>query len=519
MLYAIIIAVVLGGAAGWLLRNYYLKDNAGAITEHAQRRSRDLTDAARRRADRMFNEAKKQGETIMEELRQEFISYANERGAEFAVREGALKAREVRFQTREKRISEVEALLRTKKEELAKKEEEVEFKKLEEEELFQLVQKTVEDRAQITLEEAKKEIVSGIVEEMAHQIRRENHLALEELASQQEKKAARIIEIAIGRYSGEYFVERPNYFFDFQDEETAREVIADQGASFVFLKEQYGVELAVTEDQKRLVISGQDFIGREVARRGLAQIFEKGRFDPRQVRKAVERAAEEVRRICEKTSRETPKLIQTGPLRGKIAETIGKLRFRTSYTQNQWSHALEVGHLSGLLADELGIDGTAARRAGLLHDIGKALDHMVEGGHAVIGAALARENGEKEEVANAIGAHHGDEQSNSPLAYLVSAADSISGGRPGARHERVESYFERVAELEHIAKKQKGVSKVYALHAGREIRVFVDHLRVSDAECGAIADRIARQIEEELTYPGQIQVMVIRETVATHTAS
>jgi len=329
------------------------------------------------------------------------------------------------------------------------------------------------------------------------------------------RSAKRLMDVAIQRYYGHYLTERLLTNLPITPEALPR-ILGQGNENVPVIEEVSHVTLTVSDSGEAIRLEGQDSFGREIARRAIAR-FTKN--PPRgDARKIVEAIAEELEREVFEMGKRAFRELEIPRAHPDIVRLVGKLNYRTSYTQNQWKHAIESGFLCGMMADELGLDTKVARRAALMHDIGKALTHEIDGSHAVIGADMARRLGETEVVANAIGAHHTEEPFNSTFAYLVAAADALSGGRPGARRQQDENYVERIHDLERIASEFKGVERVYAVQGGREVRVLVQEGRVTDERAVTLSGEIAQRISDEMVFPGQIKVTVIREVRAVATA-
>lgn len=326
----------------------------------------------------------------------------------------------------------------------------------------------------------------------------------------------RVMDIAIQRYYGHYLTERLLTNLPIVPDTLPR-IIGERNEHLNAIQEVSHVTLTVSDSGEAIRLEGQDSFGREIARRAITRFAKNA---PRgDARKLVEQIAEELGREVFEMGKRAFKELEIPRAHPDIVKLVGKLNYRTSYTQNQWKHAVESAFLCGMMADEMGLDVKVARRAALMHDIGKALSHEMEGSHAVIGADIARRLGETEVVANAIGAHHTEEPFNSTFAYLVAAADALSGGRPGARRQQDENYMERIHDLERIAGEFKGVDRVYAVQGGREVRVLVQEGRVNDERAVILSGEIAQRISDEMIFPGQIKVTVIREVKAVATAS
>ena len=331
------------------------------------------------------------------------------------------------------------------------------------------------------------------------------------------RSAKRIMDIAAQRYEGHYLTERLLTNVPVLPEALPR-ILGDANANLLIIEEYSHVKLLPSEAGDAIKLDGQDSFGREIARRAISKF---GKNAPRagEAAKICQTIAEELEREVFELGKKAFKELEIPRAHPDIVKLVGKLNYRTSYTQNQWKHAIEAAFLCGMMADEMGLDVKLARRAALMHDIGKALTHEIDGSHAVIGADIARKLGESEMVANAIGAHHTDEPFNSVYAYLVAAGDAMSGGRPGARRQQDDNYAERLDALQRIAGNFQGVDHVHAVFGGREVRVHVKEDRVSDERAVELSTEIAHRISDELTFPGQIKVTVIREVRAVEIAS
>jgi len=318
--------------------------------------------------------------------------------------------------------------------------------------------------------------------------------------------------MAIQRYAGEYVCERTVSVVSLPSDELKGRIIGREGRNIRALEAATGVDFIIDDTPETIVISAYNPIRREVARRALETLLEDGRIHPSRIEGVVRKAEAEFHKIIRAAGEEAAEEVGVGGVHPEILKLVGALKYRTSYGQNQWQHAIEVAFLSGMMADELGFDARVARRAGLLHDIGKVLDQTAEGSHALIGAEFARKHGETDLVCNAIAAHHEEVPQQTVYAVLAQAADAISGARPGARREMMQTYTKRLSDLERISNSFPGVGRSYAVQAGREIRVLVENADVSDEEAVLLSQGIARKIESEMSYPGQIKVTVIRET-------
>jgi len=324
--------------------------------------------------------------------------------------------------------------------------------------------------------------------------------------------------LAISRYAGDYVAERTVSVVPLPSEEMKGRIIGREGRNIRALEAATGIDIIIDDTPEAVILSGFNAVRREVARLSLEQLIADGRIHPARIEEVVEKIGKELEVTMREAGEQVTFDVGVHGLHVELIKLLGRLKYRTSYGQNMLQHSVEVAFLCGIMADELGIDAKQARRAGMLHDIGKAVDHEVEGSHAIIGSDLAKKYGEAPEVVHAIAAHHEDVKPESVLDVLVQSADALSGARPGARKEMLETYVKRLEDLEKIANSFAGVEKSYAIQAGRDLRIIVDSGDVSDAAATLMSRDIAKNIEKELTYPGQIRVTVIRETRAVEYA-
>ncbi len=333
----------------------------------------------------------------------------------------------------------------------------------------------------------------------------------QEAKEQAAKKAKKILASAINRYAGEYVTEKTVSVVPLPNEEMKGRIIGREGRNIRAIEAATGVDVIIDDTPEVVILSAFNPVRREVARLSLERLITDGRIHPARIEEVVNKVTQEVETSIQEAGEQACFDVDVHGIHPELVKLLGKLKYRTSYGQNVLQHSIEVAFLCGIMAGELGLDVKQAKRAGLLHDIGKAVDHKVEGSHALIGADLAKKYGESEEIVHAIAAHHEDIPPESVLAILVSAADTLSGARPGARRETLETYIKRLQDLEKIALSFPGVSKAYAIQAGRELRVIVESDSLTDEEIFILSKDVAKRIESELTYPGQIKVTVIRE--------
>ncbi|RJO71957.1 MAG: ribonuclease Y [Myxococcales bacterium] len=515
---SIVIAIVtlfVGAAVGYFVHRAIQANRLGAVKDVVANLKRE----AELEADRLVKEAELKAKEIEIQTRREVEKELRQRKEEAATLEKHL------FQ-KEETIAKKTAYLDQKEEEQRKKEGKLDAaqKSLEEkqEKLDGLIQDQIhvlERTAGLSAEEAKKQLMDAMVEEAKHEAAKHIKQVEDEAHEMAEKKAKNIIALAIQRYAGDYVTEKAVSVVGLPNDEMKGRIIGREGRNIRALEAATGVDLIIDDTPEAVVLSAFDPVRREVARMALETLIQDGRIHPARIEEIVAKCEKDLESQMKDFGQQAAFDLGLHGLHPEIIKLLGRLRYRTSYGQNVWSHSIEVAYISGMMAAELGLPVKAARRAGLLHDIGKALTHEVEGSHAVIGANIAKKYGEQPKIINAIASHHEDEQPESILAVLVAAADALSGARPGARREILESYVKRLTDLEAIATSFKGVEKAYAIQAGREVRVIVASEQVNDDESVVLAKDVAKRIEDEMTYPGQIKVVVIRETRAMSIAN
>lgn len=384
--------------------------------------------------------------------------------------------------------------------------------------------KKLAEIAGISAEEARARVIESVAEsaraEAAKAARQIEESAIEEA----DKRAKKVLAVAMQRLAGEFVTERCVSVIHLANEELKGRIIGREGRNIRAIEAATGVDFIIDDTPEAIIISAFDPVRREIAKRAVERMLADGRIHPSRIEEVVQKSTNEMDRVMRDAGEQACFELGLTGLSGDTLRAMGRLKFRTSYGQNLLSHSLQVGWLTGLMADELGLNGKLARRCGFLHDIGKGLDHDVTlaqeagGGHALVGAMFLKKGGEDETVVNAAASHHGEVKPATVYAHLVMAANELSGSRPGARREALEGFVQRLGDLERIALSFKGVDKAYAVQAGREVRVMVEHATISDDGAYQLTKEIARKIEEELTYPGQILVSVIRETRAESTA-
>lgn len=367
-------------------------------------------------------------------------------------------------------------------------------------------------------EEAKKMLMESLESEARMDAAKRLARIENEMQMQADRKGKNILALAISRYAGDYVADKTVSMVPLPNDEMKGRIIGREGRNIRAIEAVTGIDIIIDDTPEAVILSGFNPVRREVARLALLQLITDGRIHPARIEEVVDKVTKDLEMVMREAGEQATFDVGCHGVHMELINILGRLKYRTSYGQNVLQHSLEVAFLCGIMAAELGIDVKMAKRAGLLHDIGKAVDHEVEGSHAVIGMDLAKKYGEVEEVVYAIGAHHEDQPPQSVLDVLVQAADALSGARPGARKEMLQSYVKRLEDLEAIATAFDGVEKSYAIQAGRDLRIIVDSQKVKDGEATLLSQDIAKSIEEKLTYPGQIRVTVIRETRAVQYA-
>ena len=472
---------------------------------NADDKAREIIDEALKTA-----EAKKREGLL--EVKEESIRTKNELDREIKERRAEVTRYERRVQQKEENIDKKTDAIEKKEAYLAKREEEMRKQK---EEISRLNEQRVQELERIsglTSDQAKEYLLKIVEDDVKHEsakmIKEMEHRAKEEA----DKKAKEYVVNAIQKCAADHVSEATISVVQLPSDEMKGRIIGREGRNIRTLETLTGVDLIIDDTPEAVVLSGFDPIRREVARIALEKLIVDGRIHPARIEEMVEKAQREVETMFKEEGEAAVLEVGVHGIHPELVRLLGKMKFRTSYGQNALKHSIEVAHLSGLLAAELGLDVRLAKRAGLLHDIGKAVDHEMEGSHIQLGAELCRKYKESATVINAVESHHGDVEPTSLIACIVQAADTISAARPGARRETLETYTSRLKQLEDISNNFKGVDKSFAIQAGREVRVMVVPEQISDADMVLLARDISKQIEAELEYPGQIKVSVIRES-------
>jgi ribonuclease Y len=482
-------------------------------------------DLAKNAAAQIIEEAKKDANAIKKEAeiqakdsivkeKLEFEKEVRETRRELQNQEKRLLTRDEAIDKRVESLDKRDSELARREATLKAKEKSIDDKAAESDRQIDEAKKQLERVAGMTREEAKKSLIDQMVEEAKHESAKRIRLIEEEAKEEAVRKSQKIIALAIERLAGDFVAERSVTVVPLPNDELKGKIIGREGRNIRALEAATGIDLIVDDTPETVVISGHNPIRREIARLSLEKLISDGRIHPGRIEEVVRKSEQELDEAIREAGQKAIFDVGVHGVHPELIKLLGRLKYRYSYAQNVLLHSIEAAFICGMMASELGLNEKQARRAALLHDIGKAVDHEVEGSHAIIGAELARKYGESPKIVNAIAAHHEDVKAETILAPLVDAADALSGARPGARREMMESYVRRLEELERITNSFKGVEKSYAVQAGREIRIIVQHDLVSDDEAARMAREIARKIENEMTYPGQIKVTVIREVRA-----
>lgn len=503
-------AAVLGVVIGNLMRRKFAGADANKLQEQALRAVED----AKREAETLLKEANLQSKDIIYQAKAEFERETKDKRRDLQTLEKRLQQKEENLDKKMVLYDQRDADFVKREQSLLNREQGLGQK---EESLNQLVEEQrgkLESMSGMTSEEAKRVLMETMESEARLDAAKRIKLIEEEARETADKKSKEILSLAIQRYAGEYVAERTVSVVSLPSDEMKGRIIGREGRNIRALEAATGIDLIIDDTPEAVILSGFNPIRREVAKISLEKLIADGRIHPGRIEEVVAKAEEEVELAIKEAGEQAAFDLGVHGIHPEVLKLIGRLRYRTSYSQNVYQHSLEVAFLCGIMASELGLNVKQAKRAGLLHDLGKAVDHEVEGSHAVIGAELARKYGEAPKIVHAIMAHHEDEKPNTMLAVLVQAADALSGARPGARREMMETYVKRLEDLERIAGSFAGVNTSFAIQAGREIRVMVSSDQVSDEQSVLLAKDIAKKIEAEMTYPGQIKVHVIRETRA-----
>ena len=500
-------AIAVGLGIGILLGRALRKKFAEAEIGSAEEKAKNLVSDARKQAETMKKEA-------LIEAKDEILRQRNEAEREIKERRAEVTRLERRLTQKEDNIDKKTEQIEKKNEQLEKKLRESDAVKEQIGEVLNLQLKRLEEISGLTYEDAKNQLFTKVEDETRHELSAKMVELEEQFKEEADTKAKNIISLAIQRCAADQVSETTISVVPLPSEDMKGRIIGREGRNIQKIEMLTGVDLIIDDTPEAITLSGFDPVKREVARIALEKLITDGRIHPTRIEETVEKAQKEVDASIKQAGERATFEVGIHGISTDLIRLLGRLRYRLSYGQNVLRHSIEVAFLAGMMADELGVDGTLARRAGLLHDIGKAFPHDVEGTHVQIGVNAAKKYKESREVIHAIEAHHNDVEPKTIIAVLVQAADAISAARPGARREDLENYTKRLEKLEEIAKEFDGVEKAYAIQAGRELRVMVKPEEVDDVAMKVIARDMAQKIKEDVKYPGQIKVHIIRESRA-----
>ncbi|MDP3786177.1 MAG: ribonuclease Y [Candidatus Omnitrophota bacterium] len=504
------LGLLIGGGLGFFIRKMYAEKKV----QSAEARAKSIIEEAEKKAQEKKKEVELESKDLLHKVRSDFEKETKDRRAEIANLEKRLIQREENLDRKveildkkEKELAERQRGLTAKEEKMHAMEEEYRVLLAEEKDRLQRV-------SGLTAEEAKKLLLARMEEDVRQEAGVMIKRIEEETKQESDKKAREILATAIQRCAVEHTVETTVSIVNLPSDEMKGRIIGREGRNIRALEMATGVDVIIDDTPEAVVLSGFDPVKREIARIALTRLMEDGRIHPGRIEEIVEKVKKEMEVSIKEAGEHAVFEMGLRGIHPELIKLLGKLKYRTSYGQNVLDHLKESAFIMGTMANELGLDANLAKRIGLLHDIGKAVSHEVEGAHPKLGAEIAKKYGENEIVINAIEGHHGEIAAISIYTVLASASDAVSGARPGARRETLEIYIKRLAKLEEIADSFKGVEKAYAIQAGREIRVVVEPNKITDAQATVLAREIKKKIEEGMEYPGQIKITVIRETRA-----
>jgi ribonuclease Y len=478
-----------------------------------------FTEDSKKKAETLLREADLEVKDKLFKLKSEFDADTKDTRTELKKREARLMHKEENIDRKTEQLERRDREQTRKERHLTKREGKLERKELEYNELIEEQKRQLEKISGLTVDQAKELLIRAMENEARHEGAKFIKRIENETKEQADKKAKKILATAIQRYAGDFVAERTVSVVQLPSDEMKGRIIGREGRNIRALEAATGIDLIIDDTPEAVILSGFNPVRREVARLSLMRLISDGRIHPARIEDVVKKVEQEVDIAVKEAGEQAAFDLGVHGIHNELVKYLGRLKFRTSYAQNVLQHSVEVGFFSGIMASELGLNVKMARRMGLLHDIGKAIDHEVEGPHAVIGSRIAKKFGESPKVVHAVAAHHEDVPPSSVYALLVQAADGLSGARPGARKELLENYIKRLEDLENIANSFKGVANTYAIQAGRELRVIVESKKISDEESILLSRDVVKKIEESLTFPGQIKVTVIRETRAVEYAN
>ncbi len=508
LLVGILAALIVGGIFGFILKHVSTAKKIKSSTSLAKR----IVEESKKEAETIKKEAILQAKENLLKQKTDFDRESKERKSELDGLEKRIRSKEENLDKRIDQLEQKENNIENREKSLQAKEAAMEEKHRKIDEMIDEQREKLEKIAGISSDEAKTLLIQSMESDAKRDAAATVRKIEDEAKLTADRKAREIIAYSIQRYAGDYVAERTVSVVNLPSEEMKGRIIGREGRNIRAIEAATGIDLIVDDTPEAVVLSSFDPVRREVARISLERLIQDGRIHPGRIEEIVKKVRTEVDQIIRETGEKASFDVGVHDIHPEIITLLGSLKYRTSYSQNVLQHSIDVAYLTGLMAAELKMNIKEAKRAGLLHDIGKAIDHKIEGPHAAIGADFAKRFGENPRIVQAIATHHDDGRNNTLLGVLVQAADTLSAARPGARREMLETYVHRLEELEKIAHSFNGVDKCYAIQAGREIRILVENEKISDNDAVMLCNDIIKKIENELTYPGQIKVTVIRET-------
>ena len=514
-------AILITAAAfvvGFAIHLIYRLVSDSKNAEASQSKAKIILDNANKEAEQILMKSELKSKEIVDKKKSDMDRMIGEKQKEFSKMEQRLQSREEnidkKYELYDRKLNDIEK----REKDVNQLEESIKTKQKELDQVLEQAKSKIEEIAGMSRESAKEELINIVENEARHEAARRLKLIEEEVNKNAEEKAKDIISLAIQRYAGSYTGEKTVSVVNLPNDDMKGRIIGREGRNIRSLEQKTGVDLIIDDTPETVVVSALNPIRREVARMSLERLIADGRIHPARIEEIVEEVETEIEKEIQKSGEQAAFDLGIANMHNELLHHVGRLKYRTSYSQNILSHSVEVAFICGMLASEIGFDSKLARRAGLLHDIGKSVDHEVEGSHIDIGTELVTKYGESEEIIDACAKAH-DPQPQGILPLLVQAADAISAARPGARRETYEAYIKRIQEIEDIASSFHGVEKCYAIQAGREVRVIVESGIINDEEGAVLSHEIAKKIEKEVAYPGQIKVTVIREVRSVAYAS
>ncbi len=511
----LVLAIVVGVALGVALARAFGSGANAGTGEAAEQEAKRILDAAEAEVEEIKKAAQVEGRELAFKLKGDVEEELRRRRAEMAQQEEAVSSRERDVERRRKETQKRESALDRRDKTIESREKAAEAMAAKAEAAHAEATKRIEEIASLTAEEAKRRLEDEMREQARAAAAAEIKRIEDEAEAEAAAKSKTIIAAAIQRYASEFVQERTVSVVPLPSDDMKGRLIGREGRNIRALEAATGIDMIIDDTSEVITISCFNPVRREIARIAISNLVADGRIHPTRIEEVVRKAEKEIDKVCKEAGEQAVFDLGLHRVHPELVKQLGMLRYRSSYAQNLLQHSVEVGFLAGLMAAEVGISVKVARRAGLLHDIGRSVDHEHEGSHAQVGAQLARKYGESPKVCDAIAAHHGDPQPTTILEHLVQAANQVSAARPGARRELLASYVKRLEDLEALCATFSGVNRVYALQAGREVRVMVENEKVDDAQALMLSKEIARKIESEAAYPGQVRVVVVRETRAS----